>query len=530
MTDAACFYHQQADSNATVLAPHVTMIESAVRLMFGYGYGFNKQLGMAGQEGYIPKETLAFASREYQYMRFGFAFTMMQDGYFTHEIGDSWHGQDWYYDEERFDLGRPLGLSFEVNTSSGAPPPPIPPIVMPDFNLWVNSAQGVAATLTMDSNDKPPPLSPASPAASSARVFVSKVCHNSSACEGYVELEHLNVAYTQGQAYSIEFWAKTNASAAEGLPIAVTSLQMASPYGGFGFPYTPCQVTQTWTKHVLPFSATTSTSSSALAKISFLLGATGNASIWIGGLLLLRKGDVPTLLRRNFECGVVFVNGGDKDCRLANVEPTNLAKLDGQQAPKWQYTVDDNSASFVPSSADSPGVFRSGTAPGDWTSTTQYEHGYNTAYPTAEENVGPYYHQWEGEMKLGAPGASASFSLEIPERGVYNVSLWWPRAMPAMLQWSSNVTVTVGGLDPVVLDQTQSGDRWVSVAASATLDVDATLRLQCGSRSGRPCVADAVLVESQARYNDGARLMASTLTVRRKDGVVLRRMPPPPGC
>lgn len=57
---------------------------------------FDKQLGKAGQEGYIPVETLHYASQEYQYMRFGFAFTMMEDGYFTHEIGDSWHGQDWY--------------------------------------------------------------------------------------------------------------------------------------------------------------------------------------------------------------------------------------------------------------------------------------------------------------------------------------------------------------------------------------------------------------------------------------------------
>lgn len=40
----------------------------------------------------------------------------------------------------------------------------------------------------------------------------------------------------------------------------------------------------------------------------------------------------------------------------------------------------------------------------DWVSTTQYEHGYDVSSPTAEENVGPYYHQFDGEVKIGAPG------------------------------------------------------------------------------------------------------------------------------
>jgi len=101
----------------------ITMVEGAVRFMYGYGYGFDQDLetlisfdcansnsapgapvpgiGSAcaptGTEkpGYISPQTFLSARSEYQYLRFGYAFTLMRDGYFTHELGDSWHGQDW---------------------------------------------------------------------------------------------------------------------------------------------------------------------------------------------------------------------------------------------------------------------------------------------------------------------------------------------------------------------------------------------------------------------------------------------------
>ena len=75
--------------------PHTTMVESAVRLQLGYGYGFDSQLAPKnqGQLGFIPRETYQFSAHEYRYMRFGLAFTLMRDGFFAHELGDSWHGQ-----------------------------------------------------------------------------------------------------------------------------------------------------------------------------------------------------------------------------------------------------------------------------------------------------------------------------------------------------------------------------------------------------------------------------------------------------
>lgn len=85
------------------------------------------------------------------------------------------------------------------------------------------------------------------------------------------------------------------------------------------------------------------------------------------------------------------------------------------------------------------------------------------------------------------------------------------------------------GQPPESVDQTKLGDRWYLVADGVHLDVaTAKLTLQCG---GRSCVADAVLVESEARYNDGSSVTGQTpLTIPRKDGIVLRRVPPPSTC
>jgi hypothetical protein len=83
-------------------APHLTMIESAPPNQIGYGYGYEPMKTM-------PPRTLEFARTFYPYMRLGLALTLLNDGYFAHEIGDTWHGNDWWYDELNFNLGAPFG-------------------------------------------------------------------------------------------------------------------------------------------------------------------------------------------------------------------------------------------------------------------------------------------------------------------------------------------------------------------------------------------------------------------------------------
>lgn len=64
------------------------------------------------------------------------------------------------------------------------------------------------------------------------------------------------------------------------------------------------------------------------------LGGTGNTTIWIGGLILRQNNDA-NVMRRDFECGVVFVNGGILDRNVTVTTASDgLAKLKGLQAPR----------------------------------------------------------------------------------------------------------------------------------------------------------------------------------------------------
>ncbi|MGB7340451.1 MAG: putative glycoside hydrolase [Phototrophicaceae bacterium] len=101
-TEFQTFWQRYQAWMTDALTPQITMIESAVPYQIGYGYGYLPQDDM-------PSETWDFARDYYPYMRFGLALTLMQDAYFTHEIGDTYHGNDWWYDELDFELGYPLG-------------------------------------------------------------------------------------------------------------------------------------------------------------------------------------------------------------------------------------------------------------------------------------------------------------------------------------------------------------------------------------------------------------------------------------
>lgn len=80
----------------------------------------------------------------------------------------------------------------------------------------------------------------------------------------------------------------------------------------------------------------------------------------------------------------------------------------------------------------------------------------------------------------------------------------------------------------------QGGDVWFPIAQSVELSPgNATLTVSCPSDGGT-CIADAVLVESKARYNDGSAI-ASTgngggVLLRAMDAIILARTNPPAHC
>ncbi len=86
--------------------PTIISVESAVPDQIAYGYDYSPQR-------HAPPATWNFARDYYPYMRFGLAFTLMNDGYFSHELGDTDHGQDWWYDELDHKLGAPLGPALK---------------------------------------------------------------------------------------------------------------------------------------------------------------------------------------------------------------------------------------------------------------------------------------------------------------------------------------------------------------------------------------------------------------------------------
>lgn len=145
------------------------MMESAVPLQIGYGYGFGNEMATA-----MPAATWRFAESYYPYMRFGLAFTLMQDGWFTHEFGDSSHGQDWYYDELGHKLGLPTSAAHRVTPTDSTPTrkPALTSTTSPglglshNWSLWVDPAAN--ATLVWDPDDKRSSIA-------SARVTVNTV-------------------------------------------------------------------------------------------------------------------------------------------------------------------------------------------------------------------------------------------------------------------------------------------------------------------------------------------------------------------
>ena len=105
------------------------MVESAPHDQIAYGYGY-------APWAETPSSTVEFARSYYPYVRFGLTFTLMNDGYFAHEFGDMWHGDDWWYDELDFDLGDPLGPAESLNITN-APAQNL--IDNPSFEQFISS-------------------------------------------------------------------------------------------------------------------------------------------------------------------------------------------------------------------------------------------------------------------------------------------------------------------------------------------------------------------------------------------------------
>jgi len=457
--------------------PPVTMIESSPPDQISYGYDYRPLEK-------IPPTTLEFARTYYPYVRFGLAFTLLGDGYFAHEFGDTWHGNDWWYDELDFDLGRPLGPAARIDVGEGPGPNIIENGSFEDdlgatWRLSVNTAQGCAARVARDTSD-------AAVGAVSARVEITAT----SGTDWHINLAQLDRQLVGGEIYELAFWAKADAPRA----IRVSAQKNGPDWRGYGLSRRVA-IERAWREYRVAFTATESAND---ARIQFFLGAT-TGTVWLDDVRLFTRG--PDVYRRDYDNGVAILNASTETQHVHVGQ--GYQRLTGNQAPRHETIIDDGDEAF--------------STTGRW----QEQH-----YDSGEwKATGPFFHDWgPGCQELQDESGEARWALPISASDTYTITAWWAAVPPPPERADRAVYEVVAGgqvVSRAVLDQRSGGDEWHVVAEVPLKPADeAFVRLRCNGR--RPCIADALHLRSASRYNDGAP--ASDVELAPMDGIVLRRI------
>ena len=96
-------------------------------------------------------------------------------------------------------------------------------------------------------------------------------------------------------------------------------------------------------------------------------------------------------------------------------------RLAGEQAPRYEYIVDDAGPGF--------------STTGEWA--------FATLDSGEWQATGPFFHDWgEGCRLATAPGSEARWELTVPETDTYTLTVWWPAA-PEASQWSGDAVFEV---------------------------------------------------------------------------------------
>jgi hypothetical protein len=464
------------------LSPATTMFESSPVDQIAYGYDYSP-------EEKIPTSTLEFARSYSPWMRFGLALTLMNDGYFAQEFGDTWHGNDWWYDELNFDLGFPTGDAGRVTLPDFDPGPDL--IVNPGFENpasiakpWVfSSGKSYGCTATGDID-----TSTAASGSASAHVNVTAT----DGTDWHVSLYQDGRSLTQGAIYDLTFYAKADRER----NITLGAQKNVNPWDNYGLS-SKVKITPEWRKYTVTFKA--KANAAADARIQFFTGET-TGEVWIDEVHLALH--PPDVYRRDFTNGIALLNGTNSVQTVA-LEP-GFKRLSGSQSPMFETILDDSTATAFSTPA---GAWAEPTLDsGEWTAT------------------GPFYHAWNTKLHLSSGAGEAQWGLPITTRDAYTLSAWWPAA-PLASTWSKSVTYEVwaGGqkVSTITLDQTAAGDEWHEIAKDILLDpADAPIvKLVCPV--GAPCAADALYLYSQSRYNNGQP--AETVTLQPLDGIILQR-------
>jgi len=464
--------------------PAIAMVQSSPPNQISYGYGYNPQQTM------LPS-TLAFAQSWYPNVRFGLALALMNDGFFTFDLGDTGGAVNWWYDEYDFPLGIPTAPYTQLSSASG------PNLIsnggfeqgLTGWYLYVDADGQASATAAIDS-------SVAADGNNSALIAVT----SPDSANWNVNLSQGNLPFTAGTNYQLQFWARANAA------VAITVNTQGGPpnYPGYGL-YTQLNLTATWQLYTLSFQAPTTANDGTVV---FNAGL-AVANIWIDGVQITAA--PPNVYRRDYTLGTVLLNGTTSPQTIA--PGPGFQRFTGTQAPRYQYIVDDSSASF--------------SATGAWYSAT-YNSGGGTA--GGETVNGPYYHAWGTTChELDSGPGNAVWNLGITADGTYTLEVWLPAA-PAAGTWTKSAIYEVlangEAIFSTTIDQSSAaaGDQWHLIAAGLHLTAASSPALRVSNGGSGPVIADAVYLYSAALYNDGSA--APSVTLAPMDGILLQRTQP----
>jgi hypothetical protein len=469
--------YYQAWCTVTV-PPAITSVESAVPDQIAYGYDYSPQKNM-------PAATWDFARYYYPYMRFGLAFTLMSDGYFSHELGDTDHGQDWWYDELDYKLGAPLGPAQGITVGQAGDRELMQNGGFEDalagtWSLWCDTQSGCAATAERDTRF---------PHSGNA---AARITITGPGRQGGIEFTQSQRSLEQGRSYRLTFWAR----ASRPMELLVISSKGSPDWDNYGLSQTVPLTTQ-WQSVSLTFEATGTVQD---ARIQFLFGGQ-TGQVWIDEVSLQERGEA--VFRRDFEHGLVLLNGTRRRQTVDVGE--GFARLQGEQAPRHQYILDDGGS-----------------------------EGFQTAGPWQEIELGtkewhaipPYYHAWNNRCHelTDGPG-EATWALDLRGPGQYTIQAWWAAA-PDAREWTRQAVyeITAAGRvrATVTLDQSQAGDQWHTLATGLSLDPQDKPCVRLRNGGGGILVADALHVYSAERYNDGAPV--PQVSLEPMDGIILRRI------
>jgi hypothetical protein len=458
--------------------PRVTMFEDSPPDQIAYGYDYSPWEK-------IKASTLEFARTYYPWMRFGLALTLMDDGFFAYEYGDTWHGNDWWYDELDFDLGYPLGAAERVNIgfdpgSNKIDNPGFESPIEYPWQFWANEGEGCTATFSQD-------VSTSAEGIASARVDITAT----SGVDWHIDFNQDARSLQKGSVYDLTFWAKSNITRT----ITLSSQKNRSPWTNYGL-WQEQMIGPEWKKYTVSFEANATVND---ARVQFLVGAV-TGTVWLDQVSLTLH--PPDVFQREFTNGLTLLNGSHQ-VQIVELD-AGYQRLFGTEAPRYETILDDTGSGF---SIQSGAWITATIDSGEWKAS------------------GPFYHAWQGTLReLASAQGEAVWSLPISATDTYTLTAWWPAA-PEASGWNTAVTYEVVANGQVVatatLDQTTGGDEWHEIAVVDLLPGDhAMVRVRC---QGAPCVADALHMRSLSRYNDGSP--ARTVVLQPLDGIILQRQP-----